>query len=221
VLEKYKETKMSIKNEKKILELLENYSKKKEDLWEYGNTVLYNMCKEKPLHNERNVVASKVWLIGRSYAAAIERVKEDISADKIYSDFLNEIIAKSSHLDANIQSISKTENIEILDRKLVFETHLMLTDILKKVTGLEKRSLASKYLHFHCPNAFFIYDSRARSAINSLVTKADISEYIGDCEYVEFYLRVLELQKFIEQKTGRLYTPREIDNLLVFNKGDF
>jgi hypothetical protein len=33
--------------------------------------------------------------------------------------------------------------------------------VLRDLTGLEKRALASKYLHFHLPRLFFIYDSRA------------------------------------------------------------
>jgi len=40
-----------------------------------GNTVLYDLCKSYPRHDEEDVIASKIWLIGRAYAAAIERGK--------------------------------------------------------------------------------------------------------------------------------------------------
>ncbi len=213
---------MSIKDEAKTLELLDSYSKKQKDLWVFGNKMLYNMCSQYPLHNDEVVVAGKVWLIGRSYAAAIERVKEDISSEKVYEDFLYEVNKRATEIDRNIQRINTISVDELSNNlDLIFNTHKIFTGIFENSTKLHKRSLASKYLHFHCPNAFFIYDSRARNAINSIVSKVDVGDYMGDSEYVEFYLRVLELQKFIHQKTGKLYTPREIDNLLVFNKGDF
>ena len=99
----------------------------------------------------------------------------------------------------------------------IFTHHKQVMDIMQRATTMDKRSLTSKYLHFHCPNAFFIYDSRARRAINKLVKKQDTSGYTGDAEYVEFFLRVLKLQQFIKEQTGKIFTPREIDNFLVFN----
>jgi hypothetical protein len=41
--------------------------------WEWGNEVLYRMCREEPGHTDPNKVAAKLWLIGRAYAAQIER----------------------------------------------------------------------------------------------------------------------------------------------------
>lgn len=49
--------------------------------------------------------------------------------------------------------------------------HKFLTDLFYELTGLNKRSLASKYLHFHCPDLFFIYDSRAHSNLVQFVKK--------------------------------------------------
>ena len=43
----------------------------------------------------------------------------------------------------------------------ILRTHKFLTDIFFGLTGLKMRSLVSKYLHFHCPEKFFIYDSIA------------------------------------------------------------
>lgn len=213
---------MLIRDKAKILELLDMYSKKENNLWTFGNNMLYNMCAQNPLHEDECIVAGKVWLIGRSYAAALERVKENIGSEKVYKGFLSEVEKRAFEIDKNIQRINIIPKAEISNNlDLIFNTHRVFTEIFKNSTKLHKRSLASKYLHFHCPNAFFIYDSRARSAIYSLVSKVDVGEYKGDNEYIEFYLRILELQKFIEQITGNLYTPREIDDFLVFNKGDF
>jgi hypothetical protein len=64
---------------------------------------------------------------------------------------------------------------------------------------------------------FYIYDSRARQAINALVKKQNILNYLGDSEYIEFYLRVLELKNYIKNEFDLNLNPREIDNLLVFS----
>ena len=51
------------------------YAKKEETRWDFGNGILYEMCKEYPKHEKEDVIVGKIWLIGRSYAAAIERRK--------------------------------------------------------------------------------------------------------------------------------------------------
>lgn len=45
----------------------------KNTTWDLGNQVLYDLCRDHPRHNSADVVIAKVWLIGRSYSAAIER----------------------------------------------------------------------------------------------------------------------------------------------------
>jgi threonyl-tRNA synthetase len=39
----------------------------------YGNQILYDMCKQCPTHTDKDKFASKMWLIGRTYAASPER----------------------------------------------------------------------------------------------------------------------------------------------------
>ena len=51
----------------------------------------------------------------------------------------------------------------------IISVHNFLTVIFNEISGLDKRSLASKYLHFHLPNLFYIYDSRADNAIRKMV----------------------------------------------------
>lgn len=46
--------------------------------WDYGNEVLYTLCRENFKHNEDDKIIAKVWLIGRAYSAAIERRKNKI-----------------------------------------------------------------------------------------------------------------------------------------------
>ena len=46
-----------------------------ETSWDFGNKLLCGMCKKSSGHTEESKVIAKVWLIGRAYAAAIERRK--------------------------------------------------------------------------------------------------------------------------------------------------
>ena len=51
------------------------YRDRENSRYEFGNRILYKMCEEYPLHNDADVLCGKILLIGRSYAAAIERRK--------------------------------------------------------------------------------------------------------------------------------------------------
>lgn len=113
----------------------------------------------------------------------------------------------------------KSKELILDDIKLVLSTHKFLMDIFYELTGLEKRSLASKYLHFHCPEKFFIYDSRARVGIGKLVKRpnkeilTDVSDY--DPEYGDFVCRMLELQEYLDEQLGVYELPRKLDSFLL------
>lgn len=222
MLENYK-----IKNEELINKKLDKYldNKSQCEIWSFGNNILYKMCKDNPKHNEPDKIAGKLWIIGRSYAAAIERRKANREVES--EDFFREIVIKGilqngNELDDKIKRIQKHSCINEDNIDDILKTHKYLTDIFENFTKLEKRSLASKYLHFHCPRAFFIYDSRANKSISEIVKKlpkkTTNKEY--DKEYQDFCCRALVLKKYIETKTGynKNFTPRDIDNLLVFTK---
>jgi hypothetical protein len=52
-------------------------------------------------------------------------------------------------------------------------------DLFAAITQREKRSLASKYLHFHVPHVFYLYDSRARRAITKVVPRLNNLPHIA------------------------------------------
>src|SRR5262245_54011223 len=56
-------------------------------LWDVGNRGLYDICAKYPKHDRDDVIVAKIWLIGRSYAAAIERRSEvgEFRGDLFYS----------------------------------------------------------------------------------------------------------------------------------------
>ncbi|SHK43012.1 hypothetical protein [Fibrobacter sp. UWB12] len=208
-----------IKDESKVLDLYKHFVATKKKDWEFGNSILYKMCKENPKHNNSNIVVGKIWLIGRSYAAAIERRKDGRKTGDFYFDIVApEMKRISKELDKKIEelSLSASENFTNL-----LYTHKFLTKTFNKISHLEKRSLASKYLHFHCPEKVFIYDSRARDGIHKFVERPDKSILNKlqpdkfDKEYGDFVCRVLELKTLLEENLQITLSPRDIDNFLL------
>ena len=190
--------------------------------WVYGNKVLYDMCKDNPTHDDADIVVGKIWLIGRSYAAAIERTKGAGEANDFYYDIVApKMLSIGKELDRRIVELNAISHLSDQSLDSVLNTHKFLVDIFNDITNKEKRSLASKYLHFHCPAMFYIYDSRASAAIRKAVkVNKDLlyRHYPCGCdtEYANFCVRALELQEYIEEKHGRNVSPREIDNFLLY-----
>lgn len=198
------------------------YLKQKNSRWEFGNSILYQMCEDNPLHNDADVVIGKIWLIGRSYAAAIERRKnaDDYQGDDFYYDAVApKMLEIGKELDSRIESLKNNTGIIADCVPEILITHKYLMDAFMDLTGLEKRSLTSKYLHFHCPEKFFIYDSRARAAIGKIVKRPNKKILLGiddhDAEYGDFVCRMLELQEYLYEKLGTYEKPRAIDSFLL------
>lgn len=175
--------------------------------WDWANSILYNMCKDKPKHADVNITVGKLNIIGRTYSATIER-----GAGSNFKILEAAKIINKSDIDMHLErirliNIPNKENIED-----ILKVHKYFTDILYKVTGLNKRSLASKYLHFHAPKAFFIYDSIANKKIREQLTnkKFKITNQF-DKEYANFAYRCLYFRdNFHEGKN-----PRDIDKVLL------
>jgi len=191
-------------------------------LWDLGNEVLYRLCREHPKHDRADAVVAKVWLIGRSYAAAIERRKNarDDSDDFYEKNVVQGMVGPQ--IDDWLAGLPDQVS-EASDLVPIVEVHWRLVNLFRKMTGLEKRSLASKYLHFHRPELFFIYDSRARNAIVKVTPHLrqiikdinGIASEITDSEYQRFCLRAQWLRKQIKKDFDKDLNPREIDKLLL------
>ena len=126
--------------------LYSNYLSNANSRWEYGNSVLYRMCKEQPEHKDIDVIVGKIWLIGRSYAAAIERRKNAVGGgDDFYYDVVApKLLEIGPELDDRIAGLRKSKGLIIDDCKEILSTHKFLMDIFYELTGLEKRSLRSE-----------------------------------------------------------------------------
>lgn len=180
----------------------------------YGNEVLYRMCSEKPQHKDIDIIKSKLWIIGRAYSAAIER--------KAGPDFKIETAAailKASEIDSHISSLLKITKTDETNLDTLLRAHKCLTDALQRATGIEKRSLASKYLHFHAPKAVFIFDSIANRKIRELllpVKKTFACNGRHDDQYEAFARRCIFFRNNVfEREIGVLASPRRIDMHLL------
>jgi hypothetical protein len=193
--------------------------------WELSNRILYKLCHDYPEHQEPGHIVAKVLIIGRVYAAALERIK--MKKRLINDDFYLEAIVpvfKNSQIDQKLKQLhGKTlQDHGIFEETLIFHEYLIKT--IGSLEGgdkyLKKRSFASKYLHFHLPELFFIYDSRALESMRqfriglSIQTKEAIIKHDLDEEYSKFADQCLQLKSKLQEE-GITITNRELDNLLV------
>ena len=192
-----------------------------------ANEALYKLCKEHPYHNKKSEIVSKIWIIGRAYAAAVERrrINREISNDEFYDKVVGEGLLKhGKEIDALISSLNHYPEVTMENIESILELHALLTNVLKSLTGQYKRSLVSKYLHFHLPNLFYIYDSRAAKEINALSKTYNKEESTLDfnClkkgydkDYTKFFAKMYAANHKIKDEFSVWLTPRELDNLLL------
>jgi hypothetical protein len=192
--------------------------------WDLGNDVLYGLCRTHPGHSSKAAVIAKIWLIGRSYAAAIERRRNKTDAN---DDFYVDVVAPKmadSEIDKWLQELGSVLVPTGVFAERIVRTHGQVTRLFKEITELEKRSLASKYLHFHLPKLFFIYDARAVKGLQRLrqvVGRASaVSTEGGDDEYRKFFEKCLRLQQHIKIEFDVSVSPRELDKLLLHVSAD-
>ena len=191
-----------------------------EDYSGYGNKVLYQMCKDAPTHKNIDEISGKIWIIGRSYSASIERKAGANIVDG--EDFIKTKVApamQKSDIDNWLKSVESIDRLTDKNINLSLACHKNLTDLFKKITGIEKRSLASKYLHFHQPLAFFIYDSIANTNIRARLRDKKVKHSYPkgyDNEYSAFVTRCLYYRdNYFENNIGGLATPRKLDKALL------
>src|SRR5690606_16821683 len=143
-----------------------------QNVWHFGNAILYKLCKDSFEHKIDDHILAKVLFIGRIYAASVERRKN--KSTDINDNFYTKTVAptfRKSKLDDKLSELKTLEADNVESIKSVLQTHFYLTSILQKITALEKRSFSSKYLHFHLPDFFYIYDSRAVAALRQFTSK--------------------------------------------------
>lgn len=201
---------------------ISNYRTRKH--WDFGNKILYELCKDNPQHDKDEVILTKVLFIGRVYAAAIERRKnkkqDDIGNDNFYIDKVAPTF-RNSQLDKRLSQLKPLKKLTAENLQQVLETHFYLLTTLSKITDMEKRSFCSKYLHFHLPELFFIYDSRAVSALRQFISRVPKELYsitklkTVDEEYAKFVCKCFALKSNFENVHKTTLSNRQLDNLLI------
>jgi len=190
--------------------------------WDFGNQILYDLCRDNFEHKKNGRILAKVLFIGRIYAAAVERrkVKDEYISDNFYFEVVGPTLM-ASDID---ERLARLKSYRTLTKNIIPEilaTHNSIVKMFNGPTGLKKRSFSSKYLHFHLPNLFFIYDSRAERALRQIsrhVPKA-LKHFKKipntDDEYARFFCKCLDMKRQIEQQHNAQISIRQFDNLLI------
>ncbi len=190
---------------------------------DFGNKILYNMCSENPEHKDAECIKGKIWLIGRAYAASIERRKKEYvkhNNDDFYGNIVGPKLLKFQ-LDKKLNDLKGEIEITDKNKSKILLVHKMLCTEFQKLSGLEKRSLASKYLHFHFPELFYIYDKRANLAISLCkikipkVQNAYLHDLNVDIHYAQFFIKTMIFSSIISEQLNQKISPRFMDSILI------
>ncbi|MEO6963938.1 MAG: hypothetical protein ABIY90_18360 [Puia sp.] len=188
---------------------------------DYGNGLLYQLCKDHFEHNEGKYIVAKTLFIGRIYAAALERnaVEKSENNDDFYAHTVVSVF-KNSRLDDKLKSLKKIKVLAPENITEVLQTHGYLVERIMMITGHKNTSFCSKYLHFHLPGLFFIYDKRVREALGAIKMKLpdDLAKLKTvkniDPSYTPVFLKCFAIKRMMAEK-GLPLTNRQLDKILV------
>lgn len=177
-----------------------------ETLHDPKSRALYELCFLHRQHFQDDIVADKMRLIARLYAErgmAIQGFSPEAAAHRL----------GRSGIDRLFSTLATAEQ---LDSAVLLETHKRVMDVFSGLNEDDARSLASKYLHYHFPELFFIQDARVENAAYQLGEGAcgflALAEF--DPGYGRFYACCRKLVEHLLPVAGRRLTPRELDQVL-------
>jgi hypothetical protein len=154
-------------------------------------------------------------LIGRSYSAALERGRKLTNDGKDFYAFTVGPKIYRKKIDSWFASIPPDAAPGCQESIVV---HKKLQDLFRTMIDRNQRSLASKYLHFHFPGTFFLYDSRAARSITWIVPSGERCGKVNsrsDRTYSNFVQGCLWIRGKIHEQFTAWLTPRELDRLLL------
>jgi hypothetical protein len=202
---------------------IQHATDERRDPWAISDGLLYGLCRKYPGHRDAKGVTAKMLMIGRIYAATAERGRSRGSAasssgDEFYTRDIPQKL-KDSRLDSRMNSIRSLRRVTADNVAAIIEVHSTLMNELEDLTGIGKRSLSSKYLHFHLPNLFFIFDERAQRMLRQVGHTSHVRGQAralgGDATYVRFVLSALALREQLEERFSVRLTPRHLDRILL------
>jgi len=166
-------------------------------------------------------VIAKLWLVGRAYAAPIERRSKKAEPGtpthgSYYCAAADAVI--DSDLDGRLELLRARTAAQLVDFETSIQVHAHLLAALKRVSGTVHRSFASKYLHFHLPDWFFILDAIASRGLSSECGRERPPKHLapgGDPEYRSFVGRAWLLRERLAADAPPRLTLRQLDRLLL------
>lgn len=167
---------------------------------------LYELCFVHRHHFQDEIVADKLRMIVRLCAEA------GLQLSGFSPEFAAHRLGQSG-VDSWFAGIATAEQI---DPALVFEMHKRVMDVFADLPVEQARSLASKYLHFHFPELFFLYDGRVASAAFALGNGecGYLARSEHDPDYGRFFACCRKLTERLVGLAGRRLNPRELDRVL-------
>jgi hypothetical protein len=204
--------------------------------WDLTNGILYNLCKNHFGHTKRNEIIAKTMIIGRTYSVSLDRKKPDKEMETY--DFYTKLVYNALRNQSFCTNLKRLKRKKVLNEKNLIEilkTHKQLIDLLQKCVNNKQclHSFASKYLHFHLPKLFYIYDKYANaeirkikkeignhnendgiqldSSLKCLQKKMKVSKF--DEDYRDYVIYCFVVCQFFKRH-GFEIAPRQLDNLL-------
>lgn len=167
---------------------------------------LYELCFLHRHHFQDEIVTDKLRMIIRLCA------EHGLNVPDFSPEFAAHRLGRSG-VDRWFAGLTTAEH---LDSTLVFELHKRVMEVFSDLPETQARSLASKYLHYHFPELFFLFDSRVEAAARAL-TDGDCGYFARaehDPAYGRYFACCRKLTDRIAPMVGRHLSPRELDRVL-------
>lgn len=167
---------------------------------------LYELCFLHRHHFQDDIVADKLRMIVRLCA------ETGLNVNGFSPEFAAHRLGRSG-VDRWFAGLATAEQ---LDPALVFEMHKRVMEVFSDLPVEQARSLASKYLHYHFPELFFLHDARVEAAAIDLGEGecGYLSRAEHDPDYGRFFACCRKLTDRLSSLAGRRLNPRELDRVL-------
>ena len=167
---------------------------------------LYELCFMQRHHFSDGIVADKLRILVRLCA------ERGIRIESFSPEYFAHCLSRAE-VDRWFGRLASAEQLDVA---LVLELHKRMMNVFDALPEADARSLVSKYLHFHFPDLFFIFDSRVEAASMKL-GKGEFG-YLAltdhDPTYGRFYVCCRRLVDKLVSVVGRRLSPLELDRVL-------
>jgi hypothetical protein len=179
--------------------------------WQPGREALRQLCAAP--HSDVNATVSKLWLIGRSHSASLDRThvgwkpgRYQKTAEKLRAIGLDRLLRA-------VRGCGEAYDDRHVD--LIQTAVEAVTAVLYKTTKQRKLSLASKYLHYHAPSVP-MYDSKSclwYTSVTGRGHRADVATRPD--AYGRHFARFLTIRTRLIAHGVKSVTARTLDDFVM------